>query len=419
MPSAGLAVMPESASEPPHSSARQIASSGAGCAAVRAAAATSRSTSGSTARSVPALPPQPASVNELDAVGPRLAPRRPAPWPNRRGRSARSPRRSRASRSRAARARRARRRSPRRARPVVAHRDRAGMPARDLLGGRARRGVHGQHEHVVAEAPPPVEALIADELHAHMLIARRSRANTREPRVSAAVSAPPSTASVSAHSVIDRGIRAEVEIVARAPRAAARLRRPRSQGRRRSRRERRRAPGRRRSPARPPRPARRAAASPRPAPESAVDAPGSAGAVKAGHEPPAHHASLCTTPRALGERPRREGRGERARVRGLDADHASRDRRRRERLAPRSPRASRLRPRRHGSRTRASRPASGCRRARRAGRARRSRSASDDPCTVSQPRLTTIAAATFGLHASCSKAARVCSPSSPTWLQPC
>ena len=45
--------------------------------------------------------------------------------------------------------------------------------------------------------------------------------------------------------------------------------------------------------------------------------------------------------------------------------------------------------------------------------------ASDDPWTVSQPRLTTIAAATFGLQAICSKAARVCSPSSPTWLQPC
>ena len=41
------------------------------------------------------------------------------------------------------------------------------------------------------------------------------------------------------------------------------------------------------------------------------------------------------------------------------------------------------------------------------------------PWTVSQPRLTTIAAATFGLHAICSNAARVCSPSSPTWLQPC
>ena len=62
MPRAGFAVMPESASEPPHSSARQIASSGAGCGTVRAAAATSRSTSGSTARTVPALPPQPASV---------------------------------------------------------------------------------------------------------------------------------------------------------------------------------------------------------------------------------------------------------------------------------------------------------------------------------------------------------------------
>ena len=62
MPSAGFAVMPESASEPPHSSPREMAESGAVCTAWRRASAVSRSTSGAVAATVAALPPQPASV---------------------------------------------------------------------------------------------------------------------------------------------------------------------------------------------------------------------------------------------------------------------------------------------------------------------------------------------------------------------
>ena len=54
MPRAGFAVMPESASEPPHSRASEMASIGAGCAGTRAASSSQRPTSPSTARTAPA-----------------------------------------------------------------------------------------------------------------------------------------------------------------------------------------------------------------------------------------------------------------------------------------------------------------------------------------------------------------------------
>ncbi len=196
MPSAGLAVMPESASEPPHSSAEaEIASIGAGRRRRAAAAATRRSTSGSTARTVPGAAAAAGEREELDAIGRARCGRRPARvGRRRRGRSARVAatfgvrRRSRAARARCARGRAS---DPR---PVQSWLTATapGMPARDLLGrGTGARRAAGSTRTWLRNAPAPVAR--ADSRRArthHMLIARRSSANTREPRASAAVCSP-------------------------------------------------------------------------------------------------------------------------------------------------------------------------------------------------------------------------------------
>ena len=123
--------------------------------------------------------------------------------------------------------------------------------------------------------------------------------------------------------------------------------------------------------------------------------------------------------RPFRERQRDERLRQAACARDLDTDHdlvaaapapghCARERRpargparflpRRPHACPRSPGSRRSPPRRHG---------------------RRSTGPPRCPSVVSQPRLTTSVAPTFGLHAMPAKAAAVRTPSSPTWLHPC
>ena len=246
MPRAGLAVMPERASEPPHSSAEVDRLDRRG---LRLRATGIRDESLDERLGGAGRCPRAAAAgqrDELDAVGARARGRGQRGCRRHPGRSGRSRRRSHALRSRAGRAATRAMSTSDPARPSSrGSRDRAGMAGRDLLGRRAGGGVQGQHEHVVAEAPAPVAPLIADEVHAsHAHREALEREDARAARLGRRRRAGEHGHDLRPQ-LVDGRVRREIEVVAERSVQGEDPRR-RSPGRRRNRPERRRAPGRRR-----------------------------------------------------------------------------------------------------------------------------------------------------------------------------
>ena len=386
MPRAGFAVMPERASEPPHSSARLIASTGAGC-ALRAGGHRRRVARRAAPRPriVPALPPQPASVtNSMRSA--RAAPAA-ASSAAESSRPIRTVAATFACVAKPSSTRSTRAMSISDPRPVQSWLTATAPGCRAATCSAAAQAAacRGRTSTWLRKPQRPSPPLIADEVHGHMLIARRSSAKTREPRVSAAVGEPARTADDLRPQLVDRRVRPRDRSRRRAPRAAgeepgdrdhrADREADRSIVERREGDDRpglRRRPARRAAGLRGPRrsaPSTIARAAPRRRPgTNAVDPSGRSSAASPLHDR-----------RALGERAPAN-----AAASGLACeasmpittvgDGRSRVRLRRDRLQH-GPR----RPRRHGSRMRANRRATGCRRARPGDRARRWRRPATSP----------------------------------------
>ena len=173
-PSAGLAVMPESASEPPHSSPTTSSAGAIGARSSRAARSTARA-----ARAVPAsiVARDAAAAHERDELD---------PLPERGGRLG-EPRvvLGDADEERLGdvgvghEAGEAAPHAPAvvalAARRLVADGDRARHGRRDPLGGQVRGGADGHDQHVVADAPAAAGARISGQRGAHIVLANRRR----------------------------------------------------------------------------------------------------------------------------------------------------------------------------------------------------------------------------------------------------